>query len=441
MSSVMGDRDFLLDHEQLRSLAKVMYYQEAEAIHNTNFKSEDELAHYLSHSKSNYQSVIGLLDSASDAATKFQSAAAPASDAATPADAAPTAAAWHRANVDYACYIVNTLNVAFQHVKDFNVRFYYVRKLRKHCKSLESRQIEMQPLIPSQPPAGEDNVPGPAGEQTSPGEVPSPSDRVPDGGPDTKTAPAEETEGPIELDKLLDGEHGETMEVLPETNVAEELANLRTASQEYANAAINRAPGSTIDISEFHKQLERARVSLGYEKPFLELKNGQKLKVFNKILEENKVIKVLDGVGKVANAGLLLLTVVLIAWDLSAAPPEQRGTKLARESLVALGAYLAPEAVSAVSSAVLDAAGVEVAGFAVALGVSEVVLSAVAIGTGIGIGILAGLAVGWIFDAIYNYESSYPLTTEGHKVFVVPKPDVKALARRTAIQCNYNPSQ
>ncbi|XP_068304284.1 uncharacterized protein [Pyrus communis] len=52
-----------LSPEQLRKLARILYYQEAKAIKNIQFEYEAKLAKYLRHCKACYESAIRLFDS------------------------------------------------------------------------------------------------------------------------------------------------------------------------------------------------------------------------------------------------------------------------------------------------------------------------------------------------------------------------------------------
>ncbi|CAN6573784.1 unnamed protein product [Malus baccata var. baccata] len=112
-----------LSPEQLRKLARILYYQEAEAIKNIQFEYEAKLAKYLQDSKACYESAIRLLDSATTLEPWFDH-----SDKV-------------RASIahDIYGYIENAANHAIQFVKNFYVRMDYVNKIKKHVNELSGK--------------------------------------------------------------------------------------------------------------------------------------------------------------------------------------------------------------------------------------------------------------------------------------------------------------
>ncbi|KAM1717207.1 hypothetical protein COP2_025340 [Malus domestica] len=63
MAQVDFNYSTYLSPEQLRKIARILYYQEAEAIKNIQFEYEAILVKYLRHCKACYESVIRLMDS------------------------------------------------------------------------------------------------------------------------------------------------------------------------------------------------------------------------------------------------------------------------------------------------------------------------------------------------------------------------------------------
>ncbi|TQD99094.1 hypothetical protein C1H46_015295 [Malus baccata] len=63
MAQVDFNHSTYLSPEQLRKIARILYYQEAEAMKNIQFEYEAKFVKYLRHCKACYESVIRLLDS------------------------------------------------------------------------------------------------------------------------------------------------------------------------------------------------------------------------------------------------------------------------------------------------------------------------------------------------------------------------------------------
>ncbi|KAK8923737.1 hypothetical protein KSP39_PZI019047 [Platanthera zijinensis] len=124
----MADNIAILNDEQLRRLAKLIYYQEVDATNNIKFSSEPELAKYLRDCKSNYDSVLGLLNSGGEVERKFQddSTRAPISQ-------------------DIFSYIVYCANSALQAVQNYTLRMNYLDKISKHATTLINGLQELDP--------------------------------------------------------------------------------------------------------------------------------------------------------------------------------------------------------------------------------------------------------------------------------------------------------
>ncbi|XP_068336474.1 uncharacterized protein [Pyrus communis] len=112
-----------LNLEQLRKLARILYYQEVEAIKNIEFESEAKLAKYLQDSKACCDSAMRLLDSATKLEPWFDH------------DDKVRDSIAH----DIYCYTVNSANHAIQYVKNFHVRMDYVNKIEKHVDELRGK--------------------------------------------------------------------------------------------------------------------------------------------------------------------------------------------------------------------------------------------------------------------------------------------------------------
>ncbi|KAK8943212.1 hypothetical protein KSP39_PZI008733 [Platanthera zijinensis] len=115
----MADNVAILKDEQLRRLARLIYFQEVDATNNIKFSSESELAKYLRDCKSNYDSVLGLLNSGGEVERKFQE----------DNTRAPIAQ-------DICSYIVYCANSALQAVQNYTLRMNYLDKISEHATTL-----------------------------------------------------------------------------------------------------------------------------------------------------------------------------------------------------------------------------------------------------------------------------------------------------------------
>ncbi|XP_022158729.1 uncharacterized protein LOC111025189 isoform X2 [Momordica charantia] len=105
----------ILEGDQLRKLARIIRNQEANAIKNIKFQYEHELAQYLRASADNYESVIRLLDDNDVMKHTFK-------DDKTRSLIAN----------DIFSYIVSSVNLGLQEVKNYALRVNYLRKISQH---------------------------------------------------------------------------------------------------------------------------------------------------------------------------------------------------------------------------------------------------------------------------------------------------------------------
>ncbi|KAM1513139.1 hypothetical protein ACFX1Z_024605 [Malus domestica] len=112
----MAQADFnhstYLSPEQLRKIARILHYQEAEAIKNIQFEYEAKFVKYLRHCKACYELVIRLLDSD----TKLEP--------------------WFNNDDKDRASIVNAANHPLQFVRNFHVRMDYVNNIGEHVDGL-----------------------------------------------------------------------------------------------------------------------------------------------------------------------------------------------------------------------------------------------------------------------------------------------------------------
>ncbi|KAA8536978.1 hypothetical protein F0562_029456 [Nyssa sinensis] len=121
----------LLNVEQLRKLAKIVNYKEAEAIKSIQFKSEPERAKYLRNSKANYESIVRLLDDGGELERKFQN----------DKTLAPIA---H----DIFSYVQKCVNLALQAVRNYCLRMNFLNKIGEHAKTLMNELRVLQEVDP-----------------------------------------------------------------------------------------------------------------------------------------------------------------------------------------------------------------------------------------------------------------------------------------------------
>ncbi|XP_010920409.2 uncharacterized protein [Elaeis guineensis] len=106
----------ILDDGQLRQLAKLVYYQEVDAIHSIDFSSEPELAAYLRDCGDSYNTVLNVLDSGRKADEEYKN-----DNIASPI-----------ANDIYS-YIINAANLALQTVRNCSLRYDYLGKISENA--------------------------------------------------------------------------------------------------------------------------------------------------------------------------------------------------------------------------------------------------------------------------------------------------------------------
>lgn len=124
----MGKKIIGLQGEELRSLAKVVHYQEVESVKNIDFRSEDERRKYLDQTKACYASALGILDSGEKAKRDY------ASDQTR----SPVA---HQI---FSC-METTVNVSIQCVRNYLIRTKCLAKATDYCASLIHKLHTLDP--------------------------------------------------------------------------------------------------------------------------------------------------------------------------------------------------------------------------------------------------------------------------------------------------------
>lgn len=116
----------ILTIPQLRTLARVIYLQEEQAITGIDFESEPSLVKYLQECKACYESVEEFLNEASALEHKYPNGSAKASIAS-----------------DIFGYMVNSANFALQLVRNYTLRKDYMTKIREHSTEISNRVTEV----------------------------------------------------------------------------------------------------------------------------------------------------------------------------------------------------------------------------------------------------------------------------------------------------------
>lgn len=109
----------LLEGEKLLQLARIIRNQEAEAIKNLSFKSEEERAKYLRDVSDNYHSTLKLLDEAEAVKQKYD-------------DDETRSSIAH----DTFSYVQKAVNISLQGVRNYTLRMNYLTKISTHSNNI-----------------------------------------------------------------------------------------------------------------------------------------------------------------------------------------------------------------------------------------------------------------------------------------------------------------
>ncbi|XP_060669143.1 uncharacterized protein LOC107429187 [Ziziphus jujuba] len=124
----MPNQFVFLQGEELRRLAKLVYYQEVENVKNIHFKSEDERRKYLNESKACYTSAQGLLDSGEKIKRDYEKDET-------------------RSSIAHKIFsgMEWTINTSFQCVRNYTLRKNCLTKVAEYSKTLIHKLQNLDP--------------------------------------------------------------------------------------------------------------------------------------------------------------------------------------------------------------------------------------------------------------------------------------------------------
>ncbi|XP_060673749.1 uncharacterized protein LOC107421130 [Ziziphus jujuba] len=201
------------------------------------------------------------------------------------------------------------------------------------------------------------------------------------------------------------------------------------ASQEFSRYLRNSGIG-------FDNLVRSYQTRLGFTGPFKDLKDEQKLEVYDAIIEASGRLSVLDDKGLKAlsygkdtrsikdygQKGMFLMKVGIIIWDIySSDQPIQTATREAMVQAAKKGGATLGKIVGAAAATQL-------------VGVQATTLFVTALGLAGGVvgGFIFGAAAGLLFDLIFGSGGEAVLPTDGLIFYVAPMPNGKDLAKQIA---------
>ncbi|KAK9735927.1 hypothetical protein RND81_04G238500 [Saponaria officinalis] len=345
MDSIMSERGVILTKEKLKTLAKLLRWQEQERIKRIRFRSEKDRSDYLRCSRETYEQTVALLNEKIDAdvySNKLESEAE---------SEEPTA----KVVRGYLEYLEMVAGYGMQMVKGVHLRHEFLSKVREHADTLIPRIKELG-------------------------------------------------DGSLELQEI----EAKARELVEEFSVFKEamfqsLVKKADPSFQYFSKSIKLSGNSFEDlVSKYQKKLIREK-GAEFNKPFELLEDEQKIEVYDEIIKSsgrgtflsNTAYKVVNKIGK----GLLIFTLAMAVWDIYSSEHKLQAvtTEVAEFGAGYAGGYVGEIAGAAVASYLVTAFGVaETATTAAFVGLA---VFATGFGLGIGLGMLAGYVVGKIFES------------------------------------------
>ncbi|KAG5525276.1 hypothetical protein RHGRI_031829 [Rhododendron griersonianum] len=268
-------------------------------------------------------------------------------------------------------YVVHSANRALQNVRNYTLRTSYLSKVSEHSKSLIKRLSELNPR------------------------------------------------------DLASVEHL-TEELVVSNNAALESMRKRQSPASRSFSKLKWIDGTGLNPD---KLVKKAQEKLGFKGPFKDLKEEEKLQVYEKILLESGhggiVEKWLSRAVGAAGMAVLVFTAGTMVWDiLSSEHPFQTASRDAVEIAASVGGGMLGEVVGAAVATEL-LAGVEV---------SPLFVTIAGLAGGIGGAFIFGAFAGLLIDSLIHSGGSAGFSTERHRCFVARMPDGVALARQIAAE-------
>ncbi|KAK9735895.1 hypothetical protein RND81_04G236000 [Saponaria officinalis] len=391
MESIRSERGVILSKEKLKTLAKLLQWQEQERIKSIRFRSEKHRSEYLRCSRETYEQTVALLDENMVTRNIKRAESESESESETTAKVVR----------GYLEYLEMVAGYGMEMVKGVHLRFDFLKKVREHADSLIPRINELR-------------------------------------------------EGSLEASEI----ELKAKDLIKELSVMKEamyksLITKTDPSFQNFSKSIKLSGNSFEDlVSKYHKKLVREKGD-EYNKPFELLKDEQKIEVYDEIIKSsgrgtflsNTAYKVVDKIGK----GLLIFTLAMAVWDIYSSEHKLQAvtTEVAEFGAGYAGGYVGEIAGAAVATYLVTAVGVaETAATAAFVGLTAFVTG---FGLAIGLGILAGYVVGKIFESggkhaggaiTVKKDESKLSTVQKHlyqtRVYAAPMPNGALLARQLA---------
>ncbi|KAK9735917.1 hypothetical protein RND81_04G237800 [Saponaria officinalis] len=390
----MSEGGVILPKEKLKTLAKLLQWQEQERIKRIRFRSERDRSDFLRCSQEAYKQTMAFLDEQ----IIFDRHVRSSDPDPDPDDPDPTPGNVVR---EYLGYLELVSSYGLQMVKGVHLRHEFLSKVREHADTLIPRIKELG-------------------------------------------------DGSLELQEI----QAKARDLIKEFAVFKEAlfqSLVKKADPSFRNFSLAiKISGNSFEDLVFKYQMKLAKeVSPEFNKPFVLLDEEQKIEVYDEIIKSsgrgtylsNTAYKVVDKVGK----GLLIFTLAMSVWDIYSSEHRLQTalSEFTEFSASYVGGYVGEITGAAVATYLVTAMGVaETAVTTAFVGLAAFVSG---FGLAIGLGFLAGYVVGKIFESggkhaggaiTVNKDGPKPSPDPNNpyrtQVYAAPMPDGALLARQLA---------
>ncbi|KAK9735924.1 hypothetical protein RND81_04G238300 [Saponaria officinalis] len=382
MESIRSERGVILSKEKLKTLAKLLQWQEQERVKSIRFRSEKDRSEYLRCSRETYEQTVAFLDES--IMTRNIKKSESKSESETTAKVVRS----------YLEYLEMVAGYGMQMVKGVHLRLDFLKKVREHADSLIPRINEL------------------------------------------KEGSLEAWEIELKAKDLI-----EELSVFKDAMFKSFIKKTDPSFQHFSKSI--KLSGNSFEdlVSKYQKKLIREK-GAEFNKPFELLEDEQKIEVFRRgTFLSNTAYKAVNKIGK----GLLIFTLAMSVWDIYSSEHKLQAvtTEVAEFGAGYAGGYVGEIAGAAVATYLVSAVGVaETAATAAFVGLASFVTG---FGLAIGLGFLAGYVVGKIFESggkhaggaitVKKDEPKLP-PVQKHpyqtQVYAAPMPNGPLLARQLA---------
>ncbi|KAK9735909.1 hypothetical protein RND81_04G237200 [Saponaria officinalis] len=384
----MSEKGVILPKEKLKTLAKLLQWQEQERIKRIRFMSEKDRSDYLRCSREAYKQTMAFLDEQIIFARHVRS---------SDPDPDPTSDVVR----GYLEYLEMVAGYGSQMVKGVHLRLEFLNQVREHADTLIPRIKQLG-------------------------------------------------DGTLELQEI-EAKARELIEEFSVFKEAMFQSLVKQADPSFRNFSLAiKISGNSFEdlVSKYQMKLAR-EVSPAFSKPFELLDEEQKIEVYDEIIKSSgrgtylssTAYKAVNKIGK----GLLIFTLAMSAWDIYSSEHKLQTalSEFAEFGAGYVGGYVGEITGAAVATYLVTAMGVaETAATAAFVGLAAFVTG---FGIAIGLGMLAGYVVVKIFESGGKHAGgaitvkkddtkpstgpNYPYRTQ---VYAAPMPDGALLARQLA---------